>query len=87
MRYFSAGSGQTTASGLMDIIARSHTLIFRVIFSDEPGVTVEQAKVICGMRPERIALTKASNEVMAEVVKYLESHEQVKVRGNTDEKN
>ncbi len=32
------------------------------------------------MRPERIVLTKASNEVMAEVVKYLESHEQVKVK-------
>lgn len=52
----------------------------RLIFSDEPGVTVEQAKAICGMRPERIVLTKASDEVTAEVVKYLESHEQVKVK-------
>lgn len=52
----------------------------RLIFSDEPGVTLEQAKAICGMRPERIVLTKASDEVTAEVVKYLESHEQVKVK-------
>ena len=51
----------------------------RLIFSDEPGVTVEQAKAICRMKPDRIVLTKASTEVTAEVVKYLESHEQVKL--------
>lgn len=45
----------------------------------DPGVTVEQARAICLMKPERIALTKASEEVTAEVVKYLETHERVKV--------
>lgn len=51
----------------------------RLIFSDEPGVTIEQARAICLLKPERIALTKASEEVTAEVVKYLETHERVKV--------
>lgn len=51
----------------------------RLIFSDEPGVTVEQAKVICGLKPESIALTKACSDVVAEVQKYLDVHEQVKV--------
>lgn len=51
----------------------------RLIFSDEPGVTVEQAKAICDMLPERIVLTRATDEVTNEIVKYLKSHEQVKV--------
>lgn len=51
----------------------------RLIFSVEPGVTVEQAKVICGLKPESIALTKACSDVVAEVQKYLDVHEQVKV--------
>ena len=51
----------------------------RFIFSDEPGVTVEQAKAICEMKPEKIAFVKASEEVSDIVVKYLETHERVKV--------
>lgn len=51
----------------------------RFIFSDGPGVTVEQAKAICEMKPGKIAFVKASEEVSAIVVKYLETHERVKV--------
>lgn len=51
----------------------------RLIFSDEPGVTVEQARAVCGLKPESIALTKACSDVVAEVQKYLDVHEQVKV--------
>ena len=51
----------------------------RLIFSDEPGVTVEQARAICGLKPESIALTKACSDVVAEVQKYLDVHEQMKV--------
>lgn len=54
----------------------------RLIFSDEPGVTIEQAKAICEMKPDRIVLTKASTEVTAEVVKYLKKHERIKLRGD-----
>lgn len=51
----------------------------RLIFSDEPGVTVEQAKAICEMKPGKIVFVKANEEVSAVVVKYLEMHERVKV--------
>lgn len=51
----------------------------RLVFSDEPGVTIEQAKAICEMKPEKIAFVKASEEVSAIVVKYLETHERVEV--------
>lgn len=51
----------------------------RLVFSDEPGVTAEQAKAICEMKPEKIAFVKASEDVSAIVVKYLEAHERVKV--------
>lgn len=51
----------------------------RFIFSDEPGVTVDQAKAICEMKPEKIAFVKAGEEVSAIVVKYLETHERVEL--------
>lgn len=51
----------------------------RLIFSDEPGVTVEQAKAICEMKPEKIAFVKAGEEVSAIIVKYLETHERVEL--------
>lgn len=51
----------------------------RIIFSDDNGVTVEQAKAICGMKPAHIVVTNASDEVTAEVKKYLETHDRIKL--------